>query len=608
MRLVSSSKNRGKGTGGRSGGGKKGNTKKAGSGSSTRAKVAIIIALVFVIGFAAFVVSLGFYVDSLDTVFPNVWADGIKLSGMTLQEATRALVDEGYERNAEGISATVVFPDSSGFTITGEDAGLSLDAREAAIAAFEFGRDGSFFENELTYIRALFNRTDLFDLSNASYDVSIFREPAAEYTKAFNATLLDDNLQITDVSITFEKGTGIEPAVEDDVYALGIETLKRAIETNDHVTAQYIPKSNSGMDVDLQMIFDYIHVDPVSSRYDKETMSATRSSQGKSFDMALARAKIDSAAIGQTVVIPIFVIEPEITSEMINSMLFRDVLAVSKTNIAGTSNRLSNIDRSAKAIDGTILQPGDVFSFNGIVGRRTIERGYLEANAYIGGRVELEIGGGICQTSSTIYDAVLHTDIEVVERRAHGLTVAYLPYGNDATVDYGNIDFKFKNNTDFPMRIEVSVISREITVKIIGTKLDTNYIEIETVPISTTPFSIVTRDDDTLPQGHTEVYTGGFTGQVVDTYKLLYAADGTLISRTLVGRSSYRVQDRVILHGTMEPEEEPSTEPPDTLPTDPPPTDTPPPTDPPPTDTPPPTDPPPPPTDPVDPEDGRQEP
>jgi len=270
---------------------------------------------------------------------------------------------------------------------------------------------------------------------------------------------------------------------------------------------------------------------------------------------------LDRAGVGIDVVIPLLVVEPEITKEYLDSMIFRDVLAERTTRILGTSNRLNNVVLSANAVDGTLLNPGDIFSFNNIVGRRTEEKGYKEAAAYVGGMTVLEVGGGICQTSSTIYDCVLHADLEVVERYAHRFTVSYLPLGNDATINWGTLDFRFRNDTDFPIRVETVVTGRDLEVKLIGTKLDDTYIVIDFESISTTPYEVIRREDESVPQGETITYTDGYTGQVVDTYKYLYDGDGTLISKTLVGRSSYRVQDRIILIPPALPPEEPDTSP-----------------------------------------------
>jgi hypothetical protein len=221
-----------------------------------------------------------------------------------------------------------------------------------------------------------------------------------------------------------------------------------------------------------------------------------------------------------------------------------------------------------------------------------------------------------------MYLTVLKADLEVIERRPHNMTVGYLPLGSDATVNWGTIDFKFRNNTDYPIRIETELSNNlELTVRLIGTKLDDTTIKITYTQINYTPIQVIEKEDDDMAPGERKVFTEGSAGYVVDTYKNYYDADDNLIETKLIGRSSYSVQDRIILISKAVEEEDeepddpenpddpdnpddpgnpvdpvdpenpddPGTEPGD--PTDPPPAD-PPPTDHPPTD-PPPTDPPP---------------
>jgi len=528
------------------------------------------------IGIAALVLSLGFYVKNLDTVFPNVWAEGTKFSGMTLDEAKEALISSGYESNAKGVFATVIFPDDSEFTISGEDVGLSLDAGEAAIAVYNYGREGSFFKDELSYIRSLLSKTELNDLSTVTLDEEFVRGVVREHTKKFNDALIDDKCEINDNSIVLVKGTGIESANEDSVFTLTIATLIKAMEEKTHLTVEYIPDKSNVEEVDLALIHSSISVDPISSEYDPETYSASKSSIGIGFDLAMAQAMLDRAGMGESVEIPLVTIEPEVTEEDIESLLFRDILATRKTNIAGTSNRLNNIVLSSQAINGTVINPGEVFSYNEIVGRRTSAKGYKEAGAYVSGNVVLEVGGGICQTSSTIYSCVLYTTLEVVERSCHMFTVSYLPLGYDATINWGTIDFKWKNNTGYPIRVEAVVNGRELTVNLMGTKTDDYRIEIETERISTTAYQVIRREDESVAPGKTKTESDGHTGYVVDTYKCIYDAGDNLISRTKVARSSYRTQDRVILippasaetPGEQQPTEQPTGTPSD-QPTDP---------------------------------------
>ena len=555
------------------------NESKPAPNKKSHLRTVLVIVLIIALGFSGLFVSLGFYIRSLDTIFPNVWADGIKVSGMTVEEATQTLINEGYETNAEGISVTVVFPDDSSFTVSGREVGLSFDAAEAANAAFAFGREESFFRNEVTYVRSLFNRTDLHELSNPDFNDTIVRKLAADYTARFNETLIDSNIDYDSDSITIIKGTGLHPADEDEVFNFAIHTLLRAIVENEHLTADYTPERNVDDSIDLQMLFDHIHEEPVSSRYDTEIRGATGSSFGKTFDIGAAQEMLRNAELGSTIFIPIVILEPEYTKEEIESMLLRDVLSESTTTHSGDSNRLSNIQLAARNISGTdedesswtVLEPGDVFSFNAIVGPRTAANGFKIARVIQGGGFDMGLGGGICQVSSTIHDAVLHTFLEVVERSPHGLRISYMPkdevsennsigrrFANDAMVNWGTHDYKFRNNTDFPIRVQATVDGVNLTIRLWGTKLDDTYILIETNVLSETRFVEVVEETDTMLIGESGIKAGfgGQNGFRAEIFQLHYTAGGELIERIAVGRpsspSTYNVQNRVMLVGTAE--------------------------------------------------------
>jgi hypothetical protein len=225
---------------------------------------------------------------------------------------------------------------------------------------------------------------------------------------------------------------------------------------------------------------------------------------------------------------------------------------------------LNNVTLAAEAINGLILNPGETFSFNESVGQRTSAKGYKEAGAYAGGKTVQEIGGGICQVSSTLYDCVLYADLEVVARSNHMFVVTYLPYGNDATVNWGTVDFKFKNNTDYPIRVETEVVERKLTIKLHGTKLDDHYIKVEYVTISSAGFNTIEMEDASVAPGTSQVDTSGHGSLAVETYKYFYDGAGALLEKTFIARSSYRAQDRIILVpvGTLtSPEPSPSGDP-----------------------------------------------
>ncbi len=526
-------------------------------------KAAIIAGIVVVVLAAGFIAA-GFYVDGVDTVFPNVSVAGVELADLTQEEARQALIDAGYEDSTNNVSVTVNFPDGDTMTVSGEDAGIRLLAGSAAETAYLYGKDGSFFANELCYIKSLFTKVDLDRSGESTVNEENIRAIVNAYTDAYNEKSMEDAYTINSDSIEVVKGTGGILADADDVYELVMSAFPESAASNTPVTVDYTMDAES--ELDFQNIYDRIYIEPVSAVYDEETYAVTESVTGVSFDIDAAQKAYDAAMVGATVTIPLLYTEPEINTGALEELLFRDVIAERKTYISGTSNRINNVKLAAAAIDGTILNPGETFSYNETVGQRTTEKGYLPAGAYVGGEVVQEIGGGICQVSSTLYCCVLHADLEVVDRSNHMFIVTYLPLGNDATVNWGSVDFKFKNNTEYPIQIEMFSEDGYLNVKLHGTKLDTNYIEVEYVVISTTPYEVVEEEDESIEEGTTEVKHGGHTGYVVDTYRYLYDENDELIEKTFIARSTYRKQDKVILVpvGTLtspDPSESPSTSP-----------------------------------------------
>ena len=135
---------------------------------------------------------------------------------------------------------------------------------------------------------------------------------------------------------------------------------------------------------------------------------------------------------------------------------------------ANERNRTINLKLAAAAINGQVIQPGKTFSFNKTVGPRTKERGYLDATIFVDGKKEQGLGGGICQVSSTLYNAVLNSKLKVVERHTHSLPVTYVPTGKDATVSYGYLDFRFQNNQKYPVKIQASVHKNTLDIAFVS--------------------------------------------------------------------------------------------------------------------------------------------
>jgi vancomycin resistance protein YoaR len=182
--------------------------------------------------------------------------------------------------------------------------------------------------------------------------------------------------------------------------------------------------------------------------------------------------------------------------------------------------------------------PGQEFSYNKVVGERSLERGFQIAKVYQSGKVVDGLGGGICQTSSTLYNAVLYADLEITERRNHSLPVSYVNLGRDATVVYGTTDFRFKNNQKTPIKIDAKASGGVLTVKILGFEDDNKKITLKTETVQVRPFTETIIQDTTIPVGSTQITQKGSNGYIVKTYKIT-TIDGVTSEPKLISTDTY---------------------------------------------------------------------
>ncbi len=211
-------------------------------------------------------------------------------------------------------------------------------------------------------------------------------------------------------------------------------------------------------------------------------------------------------------------------------------------------DRNQNIATAAETINGTVLLPGEEFSFNKVVGKRTTAKGYKQAMVFKDGKDSVGIGGGICQVSTTLYNTVLLGGLQIVERQNHSMPVGYIKLGRDATVDWGEIDFKFRNSSSAPIAICAQVHSGSLTFRIFGQAVPGQTIHIERSPIQVIPRTTEYVTSSKLPPGKQIVLMPGRTGLKIKTWRVVYL-NGKQISKQYLGQSYYRMQPRVIERG-----------------------------------------------------------
>ncbi len=469
------------------------------------AVTAAVLCVVIVVG--------AFYVSGMDTIFPKVNVDGVDVGGMTLREAELVLAGSGSEP-AGNTTVTVELPMDCVFTVTSDDAGLGSDGGNGAAAAYNYCHGGGMFKNLVTYVKCLVSGAELTGGEDESaIDEQAVRGIINSAVEDCRALLMGNEVTIGAEEITIVKGAGTVELDADELY----ELVAAALTGGDSEPIVYEPSSEDA-DIDLEELYDQIFKEPVNARFDAESGTALASENGISFDIELAQRLLDEAKPGDTVVIPLIITEPEIRTEDLNANLFSDCLAQKSTTLGGSSAaRINNITRAAAAINGVILNPGEEFSYNAALGQRTTEAGYQGAGAYSNGKVVTEVGGGICQVSSTLYYCALYSNLEITQRTCHYFAVNYLPSGLDATVSWPSPDFKFKNDRNYPIKIEAytDMTSYTVTVKIWGTDEDGSYVEIQ------------------IDTWATDRGTGA------TTYRLVYDANGNLISKKKEADSEY---------------------------------------------------------------------
>ena len=481
-------------------------------------------------------------------IFPNTKVNGQDLSGMTLQEAEDVLTKGFQEQYAD--AALTVKAEGKSYTVDMSKA-LDLKADEAAERAFAHGHTG-FFRRGLVW---LFSHIK-------GYHKTVY--PHIKDEKAMQTSVKDcgvlkvdtavaDSYKVTKNQITFTHGTSGQAVDKDALY----ESITEAVDSGDYETVISAPmKDSQPKALDIDKVYKKVYTKAKDATLDpKNNYAIVASTTGVSFDKKEAAAAIEGLEEGESKSISLKLTTADITTQNLEKNLFKDRLGGYSTNVAGTAARINNVRLAGQHCNNTILLPGETFSYNEVVGQRTAARGFQEAGAYLNGKTVQELGGGICQVSSTLYCATVLSNLEIVHRENHMFESTYVPLGLDATVSWGGPDYVFKNNTKYPIKVVAGYANGVCTCEIWGTKTDNITVKFVNEVLSRNPYSTVTVKDDTKPVGYSAVTEEGENGSKVQTYRELYDGNGKLISRTKESFSVYIRRNQVVTVGTKKAEQ-----------------------------------------------------
>ena len=498
----------------------------------------IMVAIFLGILIAAF---LSFYFShkNSNTIQPGVYIKGTNISGLTKEEAIK-LVEEALKRKMN--DNIILKYKNYEFYVEIEQIEAEFDVEASVDFAYQIGRSNSIFQNVKDYIAVLFVGIDIEPILKYN------EEALSEYLDTIQSQLPDQLVQSSyyledddELIITNGKlGAGI---YKDELTEMILAAIQDTSYSNSYIE---IPTYTQYPDpINVEEIHNDIYRAPQDAYFTTDPYMVYSHVVGVDFSVEEVVKMLTENPHEEEYSIKLTLTEPNITTNDIGYEAFPDVLSTFSTNYA-TSNRdrTTNLRLAAEKISGTVIMPGETFSYNKVVGKRTVEAGYKEAAIFSNGEVTDGLGGGICQISSTLYDSVLFANLEIVERRNHMFIPSYVDGGWDATVVWGSTDFKFKNNRNYPIKIELTVSNGVARATIYGVKTDDDYeISLETEFIKSIAYKTVYKSDSDYASG--TVIQSGKNGSVIDTYKV-YRKNGQVVKREKITRDTYSAQNRII--------------------------------------------------------------
>ena len=463
---------------------------------------------ILILGFGIFTIYNMFNTN----IIYGVYIKDMNVSGMSKSDAKYQLENYLADKLQEEIK---VKHGDFETTISLSQIEASFDTKTATDDAFKIGRKGNPLQNNFYVLSTMFGNVTI------EPTLSVNTEQLTKNLEEISTQLPDTVIQ----SSYYQEGNNLIITAGKEGYVIDVEPTIEAIKNSISNFScidnpiELVVKTEQPNPIDVDKIHSEIYKEPVDAYYTTDPFTVYPSENGLDFKISVDEAKALITAESKTeYTIPLKTIYPNVTTNMIGTEAFPDQLASFSTKYSTRdTDRTTNLRLAANKVNGTVLMPGETFSYNKVVGARTIAAGYKEAAVYENGKVVDGIGGGICQVSSTIYNAAIYANLDIVQRSNHQFVPSYVTASRDATVVYGSIDFQFKNNRDYPIKIVCSVSGGIASCQIFGLKQDNDYqVEISSYETGRTS---------------TAIYS--------EAYKIL-KKDGKVVDKVLLSKDTYK--------------------------------------------------------------------
>lgn len=504
-----------------------------------------IISIVSIILFLLCFTGFAFTSMTNSKIIKGIQIDGIDVSGLTKEEACQILNEKVKERQQGTI--TLKYKEYTK-ELPLEQLEIKADVEKTVEEAVKKGREGNIFKNNFTVLKRKFKK------ENIDLEIEINEENLA---KILSDTSLELPGVVREYAYSIEEAELIITKGKDGII-LNDEKMTKEIKESITNVSQAFPKERTidikeqkAKEIDIDDIYNKVHAEPQDAYIVDEPFQVVVDKDGIDFAISMEEAKNLLKEEKEEYIIPLKVTKAGITVADLGSRAFPDVLATFTTRYdAGNLNRSTNLAIACKKINNYVLQPGETFSYNQTVGKRSIENGFREAHIFTSSGVEDGLGGGICQISSTLYNTVVLANLDIVERHNHSYGAGYVDPGRDATVSYGSLDFKFKNPRKYPIKITAYINGGVATVSISGIKEENEpRVSIVATTTATIPCPVNTIEDPTMEEGKQVVTTAGMNGYRSVAYKYLYYPDGR-VEKIQLSTDTYATITKVVKVGT----------------------------------------------------------
>ena len=431
----------------------------------------------FYVGMVLFVMFIGLIalftiynrIEHSNVIQPGVMIKGIDVSGLTKEEAYNKVASELGNRMNDHL--VLRYNKKYEYYIDVEQIDGKFDIQSAVDLAYSYSKRGSIMKDINEYINISLTKIDI------DPKLVYSEEDLQRYLETIDSYLPDQLIQssyfIEDDELIITNGINGAGIYYDELKKEIVAALQDVSFKNSYIEIPTYVEYPDPIDVD--QIHSEVYTERKNAYYTTEPRAVFADVTGVDFDVDRVKGMINDDPDAEEYAINLDYYKADVTVDDLGMDAFPNLLGTFETEYVNNPDRTTNLRLAAKKINGKVIMPGETFSYNKVVGRRTRAAGYKNAAIYRNGEVVDDVGGGICQVTTTLYNAVVKADLKVTERRNHQFVPTYIGAGKDATVSYGSTDFQFVNSRDYPIKLEAYVTDGICKVSIYGLRTDDEY-------------------------------------------------------------------------------------------------------------------------------------